>query len=495
MTALRYLLFVVFFLIFAPVVSASSDFTTDFHSIYTVKDSEVQVEHIVSLTNNTSHLYTTSYMLAVGGGALEQVTATNGTDVLPVNLSTLGEATTIKVTLTNPLIGEGKVNTFHIKYNTRDLVTRIGNNRELNIPRVTRANEFRQYSRDVIVPSTYGTATYQYPSPTHVEQGDTTTYTYTGSPGESLSLLFGASQVYHLNLGYTISNPTLTKAKTEIALPPPTSYQDIILEKITPSPRSISIDKDGNWLATYELKSHEKLDIEASLYATVYPVPKPSLQTTLSASSLGADSNWPVGDKTIKTLSHELGSVPHIYSYLIDNFSYDYTRLGGERLGASKALASPALATCTEFTDTFVALTRALGIPSRELNGYAYGSTAATRPQAEDRLHAWPEYFDQAKGVWRQVDPTWGSTTGGLNYFDKLDYGHITFVIHGEESTYPLPAGAYEHRSVGRAIEVTPLDTLPEGLVPNPLTPNPSTEEQPATSLWERLLAFLHGLF
>jgi hypothetical protein len=42
------------------------------------------------------------------------------------------------------------------------------------------------------------------------------------------------------------------------------------------------------------------------------------------------------------------------------------------------------------------------------------------------------------------VDPTWGSTTGGVDYFSTLDFDHFAFVIKGVDSNYPIPAGGYK---------------------------------------------------
>ena len=42
------------------------------------------------------------------------------------------------------------------------------------------------------------------------------------------------------------------------------------------------------------------------------------------------------------------------------------------------------------------------------------------------------------------VDPTWGSTTGGVDYFNTLDFDHFAFVIKGKDSSYPVPAGGYK---------------------------------------------------
>src|SRR6185369_8044788 len=62
-----------------------------------------------------------------------------------------------------------------------------------------------------------------------------------------------------------------------------------------------------------------------------------------------------------------------------------------------------------------------------------------------DILHAWPEYYDKEKQTWVMVDPTWGSTTGGVDYFNVLDFDHFAFAIKGTDSDYPIPAGGYKY--------------------------------------------------
>jgi hypothetical protein len=114
-----------------------------------------------------------------------------------------------------------------------------------------------------------------------------------------------------------------------------------------------------------------------------------------------------------------------------------------------------------EFTDLFVAIARAAGIPAREAIGYAYTNNPDIRPLSLvlDVLHSWPEYYDREHRVWIPVDPTWGNTTGGVNYFDKLDFDHIVFAIHGISSTYPYPAGFYrENGKTGKSIDVVFTD-------------------------------------
>src|SRR6185369_7078379 len=89
---------------------------------------------------------------------------------------------------------------------------------------------------------------------------------------------------------------------------------------------------------------------------------------------------------------------------------------------------------------------RAAGIPAREINGYAYTENPQLQPLSlvADVLHSWPEYYDRDKGVWIPIDPTWGSTTGGVDFFNKLDLRHFTFVIHGKDSNKPYAPGSYK---------------------------------------------------
>ena len=42
------------------------------------------------------------------------------------------------------------------------------------------------------------------------------------------------------------------------------------------------------------------------------------------------------------------------------------------------------------------------------------------------------------------IDPTWENTTGGIDYFNVFDFDHLAFVIKGENSQYPVPAGGYK---------------------------------------------------
>ena len=150
-----------------------------------------------------------------------------------------------------------------------------------------------------------------------------------------------------------------------------------------------------------------------------------------------------------QTSASNLEKARLIHRWIAQNLQYNSKRLSGssvERLGSVTALTNPTQAVCMEFTDLFIALARAAGVPARELDGYAYTANPELRPLSlsRDILHAWPEFWDDSKG-WVMIDPTWESTTGGVDYFNKLDLNHFVFVVKGFSSEQPVPAGSYKY--------------------------------------------------
>jgi hypothetical protein len=52
---------------------------------------------------------------------------------------------------------------------------------------------------------------------------------------------------------------------------------------------------------------------------------------------------------------------------------------------------------CWDFSDCFVTLARAAGVPSRQVAGWLYAASG----------HVWAEFYREGQG-WQQVDPTGG---------------------------------------------------------------------------------------
>ena len=231
----------------------------------------------------------------------------------------------------------------------------------------------------------------------------------------------------------------------------------------------MKVDADGNWLAEYKVNSRDKLEIHAVGYAIINLNKNPSINQSEDNLDqyLKPEDPWPSNDPEIIKLAQDLKSPQNIYNYVVENLSYNDKRIetSAKRLGAKVALNNRSDATCMEFTDLFIALSRAANIPSRELNGFAYTQNPDLRPLSlrQDILHAWPEYFDYDQKRWVAVDPTWGNTTKGIDYFSRFDLNHFVFVIHGSNYQTPYPVGFYKTENLqGKDIDVKPSSKNPK---------------------------------
>lgn len=452
-------------------VSANSEFTTNFSSLYTVeKSGTTTVNHSVSITNNLSHIYATTYTIATSGEDLENIRVSDETGELSSSINPQNGFTNIQISIPKPAIGKDQTKTLNISYQTNDIVERIGETITINIPRLARANEAQSYKRIVRVKDVQNLPTLIYPPQSKTEpDGEYLSFTFDGHQNDSITLLFGESVTYRLNLTYELRNKELRNVDSELALPPDTPYQQVMLNKIEPEPLDIRLDPDGNWLARYNLKSQESLLVHAELFVTVYP--KPTLYDPSESKFIKTTNAkyWDTSSSTVKGLAEQLKTPKNIYDYITANFTYNYAQstTGFPRKGAHDSLISPTNVLCTEFTDSFVSLARTIDVPAREINGYGYTKNSKLQPQIEstDILHSWPEYYSQDLEKWISVDPTWGNTTGGIDYFNKLDFGHITFVRRGKEDTYPLPAGSYKSNPNDKFVSVEVATTKPEAII------------------------------
>ena len=447
-------------------VFAAEEFNTSFDSTYNLsEDSTTRVTHNISIKNNLANIYLTKYTLSLGAESISDLSAKTGNTKLPTTIQENSGNTTIILTIPTPVIGKDQTLDLKVSYTTDTIAQKYLNNWEINIPKVNKANEFSSYKRTVILPSGTSQPSVTIPRPSSVNSDDSRIIlNYLGFPSDNISILIGDSLTYKLELAYFISNPTSSLVDTEIALPPDTEYQSVLLNSIEPSPKVINTDQDGNWLAVYSLKPNEISHIKTTVFVTVYPNTKLKIPHDSSPKLILGNKYWDIDSQIVKSLQERLKTPEIIYDYLVENFSYNFEKIGvnNERLGVSKSLENPNNVICTEFTDSFIALARAKGIPSREINGIAYTTGSNLVEGDFDLLHAWPEFYNENLNSWQQVDPTLGNTTGGLDYFNKLDFGHITFVKHGIEPDYPYPAGSYKQSSQDKTIHVTLVSSAPD---------------------------------
>jgi hypothetical protein len=113
---------------------------------------------------------------------------------------------------------------------------------------------------------------------------------------------------------------------------------------------------------------------------------------------------WPADDPKVIALARRItagqttneGKAAAIQKWLTPGSNIRYAGQTGSRWGTQKVLEQK-FGHCWDFSDCFVTLARAAGVPSRQVAGWLYGTSG----------HVWAEYYREGKG-WQQVDPTGG---------------------------------------------------------------------------------------
>lgn len=465
MSALSRLLLktLLFFLLFLSSTTAA--LAADFDAVYKVAYdvSENGLTHVnqeVSLVNTTKNRYATKYNLSIGSTNIKDIRASDSLGQITPEVTTKEDTTEIGLSFNDKVIGLGKSLNFSLNYNVTDAAAKNGRLWEINIPKIATEENVTDYSLSLKVPESFGLVHYITPEPIRTEGGKTRVYFFKKEQlfKSSVAAVFGDAQYFDLTLKYHLYNPNLFNAYTEIVLPPDTGYQQVTYLSIEPKPLETLTDKDGNYLARYSLEGNKGLDVKATLQIKTVNNPlsfhTPPWKKTDLSNYLRLDRYWETNHPVILEKAKQLKTPEKIFDFVSSTLKYGYNRIKSgniERFGAVSALNNPEEAICMEFTDLTIALLRAAGIPARELNGFAYTSNQKLRPvtiggeEKSDVLHAWLEYYDEEKGYWVQIDPTWTSTTGGIDYFNKLDNNHLVFVIKGLSSEKPHPAGSYKY--------------------------------------------------
>ncbi len=469
---LDYSLFVFLFLLFTVTCSlstvyAAGEFSSSYDVVYDIDtDGVTTVTEKINLKNLTSESYANQFKLIIGATQIFDIKASDGGGIMQVSSERKGTSTEITAKFNQQVAGLNKILPWTLQFKSKDFAERLGKVWEIRAPKISSTTNLEGYNLTIAVPVTFGEPTLISPTP----KSQTTslgkmflTFDKDRLLQSGVSASFGTQQVFDFDLTYHLENNNLVPILTSIALPPDTAYQNVIYQRITPPPLNVTMDDDGNYLAWFRLNHSQRLDIKVTGSSKLYTSSKaknPFLDAALRKKYIQADKYWEKDHPTITAkLTEILGAnlaadprekVGKIYHYVVNSLKYDPNRLKNniERLGAVTTLSNPTSAVCMEFTDLFITLVRAAGIPARELDGYAYTANTTLRPRSlkGDVLHAWPEFWDESLG-WVMVDPTWENTTGGGDYFNKLDLNHFVFAIKGSSSKSPIPAGSYKYNN------------------------------------------------
>ena len=453
-------LFLLLFSFFTSPVRAAGEFGLSQTITYQFdQNGNAQVFQEITLENKLANIHATQYQITISSGAVQNIKAIEGDQNLRTEIKEpQRNLTQVTVFFDQPVAGLGKKRQFNLQYFLPDYAKKEGQTWRVLIPKINEMEELEELTININVPKNWGPASFVSPKNyTQEEEGERQIVTFSKSQlGEKeVMLIFGQTQTFRFSLNYYLENTSAEEKIQALALPPDTSYQKIFLTKIDPEPLDVEADDDGNWLASYRLPPNSAIRVKAEGLAQISGQPlSPPLPPKDLSQYLQAKKYWEKDAPPFQDLAEKLKTPEEIYQFVLATLDYNLEKVKNrqvQRQGALNAFNNPDQAICTEFTDLFIALARAAGIPSRELNGYAYSTNPELLPLTLDAdvLHAWPEYWDEKRQTWIQVDPTWEDTSG-IDYFNKLDMSHLVFVIHGLDSVSPPPAGAYQDPALGK---------------------------------------------
>ncbi len=454
-------LFVHFFI--SPVKAA--DFRTSYNIEYFIRDDDPQnytkTSYTIAITNLQPDLiikkFTLSFPRSFSIGSLVAKDDRGGINPVTVEKERISEIT---FELNNPKPGLNEVNTLYLDFLQKNIFRAKGSIWEVFIPTLEN-KESDTYSITVYLPpGKHKKLSLAKPLPDLVSFDKVV---WNRNVGRSIYAVFGEVQRYSLDLTYHLSNPNLYKVYTDVAFPPDTLYQHIIVDSILPKPDSVFSDEDGNFMARYNLDGKQAKQVLFRGLAEIYTVPRTEYRAYVQKqfeanqkSLFNVQSFWKLDDETpIKS-----SIIKEHYDYTTQTLSYNFNRVikGNSRMGASQALRLPDQAVCTEYSDLLIASARQRGIYVREVQGFAFANEQELRPvqqQSSDILHSWVEYYDTSKNIWIPIDPTWQDTSG-IDYFNSFDFNHIVFALHGKKDNYPYPAGSYKLGPGGKDIRIEP---------------------------------------
>ncbi len=464
-----------FIRIFFPTQALAQSNSDEYFAISLSADYEVAqsgettVRQNFTIENKTPEYFIEEYAIVVGSNQLNNVTVQEKGKNIPANVVNTDNQTSISIHFDTSLVGSGKQRTFTVSYRSNDIASINGKALEVSIPRLSKEQNFTNYSVNLRTPLEFGGPSKTAPTVNNwvVSDGQILT-SFKNLKTESVVAFFGHEQYFDIDLRYNLENPTDSPGILQIALPPDTIFQTVYIYTLDPLPKEIKRDIDGNWLATYRLQAKERLLVHSAMQVKIELEPRSDyIVNKPTQASISKDNYWPSDAEVVQNTARQLNDVEEIYDYVVDTLKYNYQKFGenNKRLGAVQVLRTPSNASCQEFTDLFVTLMRNKGLAARRVTGYAHTQNEILRPLSlvEDVLHSWPEYFDTKRGYWVPIDPTWENTTGGINFFDEFDLNHVTFAINGQSSERPYPAGTYKipGEESGKDVEVRFSDSFP----------------------------------
>ena len=359
-----YLLFTITYLLL-PKISYAKDpnFDISVESVYVINsDGLTEITQTISINNKTEFYFTPTYTVSVGFKDIQEIQAYNSDGTIPTTLDNANpDNKKIKLTFPKRYAGLGKTNIFTLRFATHDIAKKQGSIWEVSIPGIATVEDFKNYTAKIQTPVEFGSASIIKPK---IKQSTKRSLLLTKDEiGKSgVSILYGQRQYYAFSLKYNISNPNLFPVKTEIALPPQTNYQNVVVSTFSIAPTNVTRDPDGNWIAEYRLLPQQKKEVVVKGYVEVLSTGSEEILTSKQIKEYtSSKKHWTSNDAKIIEIARTLKTPQEIYDFVVEKLTYNYSKIATDnlRLGSVGALFDPKNSVCLEFTDLFISIARA----------------------------------------------------------------------------------------------------------------------------------------
>lgn len=342
--------------------------------------------------------------------------------------------------------------------------------------------------------------------------------------GESVWAQFGREQIYQFKITQkampTMDSNIGLQNEYKIIIPrdikSAETTQTLYIDKIFPIPTKTEKDTEGNFFAYFNIPSSQQEDIAIEGYVKVARI-----DNTVTAENsgnigdydqnaisgyLGGSQFWEVNSPEIQAKAQELKGpetnvynlIKNTYNFVINRIDYSQVKRFGvnERQGALATLKIGS-GVCMEYSDLFLTLLRAQGIPARAVFGYGYDPLISNTSQ---EAHQWVQVLIPSSGEWLDVDVTWGESKemavgGVLNHFythiaknNPEEYSEVVLSSFGKTDVLQLPK-----------YEISAISKLPENTIflsqENLLNKYPFTETTSVIDFIMKLPQKINNLF
>lgn len=421
-------------------VISFSEYSIDYENTATVK---IAINY-VNVGDNPTIL--TSYTLNLGSIYLDELSVKASDTDVSYELEE-SNGVVLRLLLGDVLLRQEDQYVVEITYKLDDFFTQIGGTYEVFIPVFNNDSNSRTESIAVSYPESFGLINY---SNIRCEQATENGYVnceFVGlSEVDHLFMSVGEKKNYALSFEQNLTNDSESYVKKEIIIPPDLDTQKIVLNSITPYPEDAYISEFGDYVLVYTIapKSDVWVRIMGTIIAKAPLKTRYFIQTDEKELFLDTEDEYvTLSDDTIlqDLFGAEVDNLDSkttwIYDYVIENLtlSRDFRNLHSYeyRKGANVALKTYKEASSEDYADSFVALCRALEIPSRQVYGYVFMFDSSEK---DGMYHIWPQYWSDSFG-WISVDPAYEEYSEYPMY-ESVGLGRVIIALNSENLGYQL---------------------------------------------------------